>query len=164
MFARGSTNSVHLKKKSNSYGFSILIPISCLSISISWGFVSSLEGNGVEIKDAFFMKIERLFEKFGFDEFAAKLSELRCLMELKEAEDADAPVRIAVLEENAEQHDPEIPELQSELEHPSRCSALKGQIAAMPTDATTWESDASPALSAEAAPPVRSVAPFGNHW
>jgi hypothetical protein len=70
-----------------------------VSLSIFWEFLSALEGNAINITDAHFAELHQLSKEFRFSELAAKLSEFRPSMNFKEAEDADARGRIAVLEE-----------------------------------------------------------------
>jgi hypothetical protein len=48
---------------------------SCVTLSLFREFVSALEGKAVEIMGTSLTGLERLWEEFGFKEFAAKLSE-----------------------------------------------------------------------------------------
>jgi hypothetical protein len=79
---------------------------SSVSLSIFREFLSALDGNAIKITDTNYTELERLCNEFCFTELAAKLSEFRPSLDLKEAEteDADARGRIAVLEETTNQH------------------------------------------------------------
>jgi hypothetical protein len=89
------------------------------SLSIFREFLSALEGNAINITDTNYTELQRLCNKFGFTEVAAKLSEFRPSMAFKEAEaeDADARGRIAALEEKANQHSHVIVMLPNKVTH-----------------------------------------------
>jgi hypothetical protein len=65
--------------------------------------VSALEGNAIEITSANISGLTQLCEEFGFEELRGKLSEFPPAPGTA-AEDAEARVRIAAVEEKAEQH------------------------------------------------------------
>jgi hypothetical protein len=72
-----------------------------VSLSIFRESLTELEGNAVNITDTNFTELQLLCEEFGFGDFAAKLSEFRPPLPLKESEDADARERIAALQKNS---------------------------------------------------------------
>jgi hypothetical protein len=126
-------------------------------------FVSALEGKEVEITDTNFTWLQRLYKKFDFSEFAAKLSEFRRSMGFQEAEDADARGRIAALEERAEQHNRAIAVLQDNFKRLStdfvrlarEVSALRS--AAAPSVPTPTPQPIPPSPQQSAAPPAPSL-------
>jgi hypothetical protein len=79
---------------------------SSVSLSTFREFLSALKGNAINITDTNYTELDRLCNEFGFTEVAAKLSEFRPSIDFKEgeAEDANARGRIAVLEEQTNQH------------------------------------------------------------
>jgi hypothetical protein len=88
---------------------------SSVSLSIFREFLSAFEGNAINIMDTNFTELDRLCDEFGFSELAVKLSEFCPSMDFKEAEDADARGRIAVLEEESNQHSHVIAILQDKV-------------------------------------------------
>jgi hypothetical protein len=105
---------------------------SSVSLSIFREFLSTLEGNEINITDTNFIGLQRLCEEFGFSEITAKLSEFRPSIDLKEAEDSDARGRILVLEEKANQHSHAIVMLQNEVTQLSTdFGRLVGEVSAL---------------------------------
>jgi hypothetical protein len=76
-----------------------------VSLSIFREFVSTLEGNPINITHANFTDLDRLCNEFGFSELASKLSDFRPSMNFQ---DSNARGRIAFLEETTNQHDHDI--------------------------------------------------------
>jgi hypothetical protein len=60
--------------------------------------METMKGKVIKTTNGNFTKLQRLCEKFGFDEFAAKLSTFPPSKELRETEDANARERIAALQ------------------------------------------------------------------
>jgi uncharacterized small protein (DUF1192 family) len=109
---------------------------SSVSLSIFREFISTLKGNVINITDTNFTELDRLCEEFGFSELATKLSEFRPSMRFKEGEtedaDADAGVRIASLEETANQHSHVIAILQNEVKQLfTEFGRLVGEVSAL---------------------------------
>jgi hypothetical protein len=88
---------------------------SAVSLSVFREFVSALEGKSVTITNTNFADLQRLCEEFGFDRFIAKLAKFRPSTGLQSAEDTNARVRIAVLEEEVHEHDRDIAMLLSKF-------------------------------------------------
>jgi septal ring factor EnvC (AmiA/AmiB activator) len=88
---------------------------SSVHLAIFQEFVSALEGKMVNITETNFTELKQLCEEFGFNKIAAKLSEFRSSMGLKETEDANACERIETLEEKSQQHDHTIVMFQKKL-------------------------------------------------
>jgi hypothetical protein len=86
-----------------------------VSLSIFREFLSALDGKAIKITDTNYTELERLCNEFGFSELGAKLSEFRPSIDFKETEDADARGRIAVLEEESNQHSHDIAMLQDKV-------------------------------------------------
>jgi hypothetical protein len=79
-------------------------------------FVSALEDKEVNITNTNFRGLERLCTEFGFHDFSAKLSHFRPSIDIEGSSERYTHIRIAGLEEKAEQHDRDIVVLQSELQ------------------------------------------------
>jgi hypothetical protein len=86
-----------------------------VTLSIFREFVTELEGNAVNITATNFTELQLLCEEFSFDDFAAKLSEFRSSLGVKESEEPNARGRIAALQEKANEHDHVIAVLQDRV-------------------------------------------------
>jgi hypothetical protein len=107
---------------------------SSVSLSTFREFLSALEGNAIKITDTNYTELHRLCHEFCFSELAAKLSEFRPSMDLKEAEteDANARGRIAVLKEKSNQHDHDIAILEDKVTQLSTdFGRLVGEVSAL---------------------------------
>jgi hypothetical protein len=89
---------------------------SAVPIRVFREFLSALEGGGTEITNANFAWLSLLCAEFGFEAFAARLSEFRSSAAFAgEVADAEARARIAALEERAHARDKDVAALQAEV-------------------------------------------------
>jgi hypothetical protein len=107
---------------------------SSVSLSLFREFLSALDGKAIKITDTNYTELERLCDEFGFSDLAAKLSEFRLSIDFQkeETEDADARGRIAILEENTNQHSHVIATLQDKVTQVSTdFGRLEGEVSAL---------------------------------
>jgi hypothetical protein len=107
-----------ISTESNTFGFSLSGSIFYFSLAFPGIYLRiGRDWNAIKITDTNYTELEQFCEDFGFMELAAKLSEFRPLMDFKESEDADARGRIAVLEEDSNQHSHVIAILEDKVTH-----------------------------------------------
>jgi uncharacterized coiled-coil protein SlyX len=111
--------------------------------------VSALEGNTIEITSANFSGLTQLCEEFGFERLRGKLSEFP-LRPGTAAEEAEARMRIAALEEKAEQHNRAIAMLKDQfVQLLADIGQLAGGMGALSDEISAEQSQIGADLSAE---------------